>query len=327
VVALGLPANLIAWCRMRESDLEAAIACRVSRVHLAISVSDQQITHKLRRNRGWVLQQTETLIRTARDSGLIVSLGGEDSSRADIDFLLQLLEVAEHAGATRFRFADTLGVLEPFATRDIFTRLRHATEMELEIHAHNDLGLATANSLAAVRGGATHVSTTVNGLGERAGNAPLEEVVIALRHLEGRETGVQPVLLKKLSTMVAKASGRAIAANKAVVGDDIFMHESGIHVSGLLRDQNNYQFLDPSELGRSHQIVLGKHSGAAGVQWAYKELGIFLDEGSSQKILALIRKHFILHKLPPSREDLYRFHRAVLDAPNLSVNECLKIAS
>ncbi len=327
VVALGLQSNLIAWCRMHEGDLQAALACRVSRVHLAISVSDQQIAHKLRRDRSWVLRQTETLIRTARENGLVVSLGGEDSSRADMDFLLRLLEVAERAGASRFRFADTLGVLEPFATRDIFTRLRHATGMELEIHAHNDLGLATANSLAAVRGGATHVSTTVNGLGERAGNAPLEEVVIALRHLEGRETGVQPRLLKKLSTMVARASGRAIAANKAVVGDGIFMHESGIHVSGLLRDQNNYQFLDPSELGRSHQIVLGKHSGAAGVLWAYREIGICLDEGHSQKILALIRKHFIFHKLPPSREDLCRFYRAVLDAPSLPVNACLEIAS
>ncbi len=309
ITALGLPSNLIAWCRMLDGDLHAALACKVSQVHLSISVSDQQITHKLRRDRRWVLQQTEAVIRKAHDSGLSVSIGGEDSSRADINFLLRLLEVAERAGARRFRFADTLGVLDPFTTCDIFMQLRQATDMELEIHAHNDLGLATANSLAAIRGGATHVSTTVNGLGERAGNAALEEVVIALGHLGGRETGIRAEMLKMLSTLVAKASGRAIASNKPVVGDAIFMHESGIHVSGLLRDPKNYQFLDPTELGRSHQIILGKHSGSEGVRWTYSKLGIQLDHVHAQDIVGLIRQYFVSHKLPPSREDLLRFHR------------------
>lgn len=311
IVALKLPTRLIAWCRMHGDDLQAALACRVSMVNMSISVSDQQISRKLQRNRSWVLQQTERLIKSARESGLTVSLGGEDSSRADMDFLLELLEVAERAGATRFRFADTLGVLDPFVTLEKFKRLRQATGMELEIHAHNDLGLATANSLAAVRGGATHVSTTVNGLGERAGNAPLEEVVMAMRLLERRETGVCPGTLKMLSTMVANASGRSIAVNKAVVGSAIFTHESGIHVSGLLRDPKNYQFLDPAAFGRSHQIVLGKHSGAATVQWAFNELGITLEQEEAKEILSYVRDHYVTNKVPPSHEDLWRFHRMV----------------
>jgi len=258
-----------------------------------------------------VLQQTEGLIKSARESGLTVSLGGEDSSRADMDFLLELLEVAERAGATRFRFADTLGVLDPFVTLEKFKRLRQATEMELEIHAHNDLGLATANSLAAVRGGATHVSTTVNGLGERAGNAPLEEVVMTMRLLEKKEPGIDAGALKMLSTLVANASGRAIAVNKAVVGSGIFTHESGIHVSGLLRDPKNYQFLDPAAFGRSNQIVLGKHSGAATVQWAFNELGITLEHEEAKEILACVRDHYLTNKVPPSREELWRFYSMV----------------
>jgi homocitrate synthase NifV len=309
--ALGLPARLIAWCRMHNDDLQAALACNVSMVNLSISVSDQQITRKLQRDRKWVLHQTTRVIKEACDYGLTVSLGGEDSSRADVDFLLMLLEVAERAGATRFRFADTLGVLDPFATLEKFTRLRHATGMELEIHAHNDLGLATANSLAAVRGGATHVSTTVNGLGERAGNAPLEEVVMAMRMLEGRETGIVSGDLKKLSTVVAKASGRPIAVNKAVVGSAIFTHESGIHVSGLLRDPKNYQFLDPADFGRSNEIVLGKHSGAATVQWAFKNLGIALEHEDAKEILSYVREHYVTSKVPPSHEELWRFHSMV----------------
>jgi homocitrate synthase NifV len=311
VASLGLPATLIAWCRMHHDDLKAALACNVSMLNLSISVSDQQISRKLQRDRKWVLQQTERIVKEARNHGLIVSLGGEDSSRADMDFLLVLLDAAENAGATRFRFADTLGVLDPFLTLERFTRLRHATSMELEIHAHNDLGLATANSLAAVRGGATHISTTVNGLGERAGNAPLEEVVMALRMLEKRESSVCPGTLRMLSTMVAHASGRPIAVNKAVVGSAIFTHESGIHVSGLLRDPKNYQFLDPAEFGRSNEIVLGKHSGAATVRWAFNELGIALNHEESKEILSYVREHYASNKVPPSQEQLWRFHSMV----------------
>ena len=311
VAAIGLSSKLIAWCRMHNDDLQAALACNVSMVNLSISVSDQQITRKLQRDRKWVLHETVRVIKDARNSGLTVSLGGEDSSRADLDFLFELLDAAESAGATRFRFADTLGVLDPFVTLEKFTRLRQATGMELEIHAHNDLGLATANSLAAVRGGATHVSTTVNGLGERAGNAPLEEVVMAMRMLEKRETNVCPGTLKMLSTMVANASGRQIAVNKSVVGSAIFTHESGIHVSGLLRDPRNYQFLDPAEFGRSNEIVLGKHSGAATVRWAFNEHGITLDDEESKEILSCVREHYMTNKVPPTLKQLRRFHSMV----------------
>jgi homocitrate synthase NifV len=171
--------------------------------------------------------------------------------------------------------------------------------------------LATANSLAAVRGGATHVSTTVNGLGERAGNAPLEEVVMAMRLLENRETSVCPGTLKILSTMVAKASGRQIAVNKAVVGSAIFTHESGIHVSGLLRDPKNYQFLDPAEFGRTNKIVLGKHSGAATVRWAFNELGITLNNAECKEILSYVREHYVTNKIQPSHEELWHFYSMV----------------
>jgi homocitrate synthase NifV len=309
VAALKLPSRLIAWCRMHETDLRAACNCHVTMVNLSVSVSDQQIAHKLRRDRDWVLKQTERIIKEAIQRGLIVSLGGEDSSRADMDFLRELMNVAERAGATRFRFADTLGVLDPFATLERFARLRQETGMELEIHAHNDLGLATANSLAAVRGGATHVSTTVNGLGERAGNAPLEEVAVAICLLEGKETGLNAGAFKTLSALVAKASGRQISANKAVVGSAIFRHESGIHVSGLLRDPMNYQFLDPAVLGRVHQIVLGKHSGSATVQWTYSKMGIHIDPEEAREILRSVRAHYMTSKAAPTKDELRRFHR------------------
>lgn len=298
LVGLGLKARMIAWCRMQEGDLDAARASGVDTINLSISTSDQQIEHKLGRDRAWVLRQTDRMVHMARDNGFTVYLGGEDSSRAAMDFLLRLIEVAERAGAERFRFADTLGVLDPFATYERFSALRGHTQLDLEIHAHNDLGMSTANSLAAVRGGATHISTTVNGLGERAGNAPLEEVVAALCQFTNKQTQVDAKALQSLSALVAEASGRAIATNKAVVGEAIFTHESGIHVNGLLRDPQNYQFLDPTVYGRQHQIVLGKHSGTAAVAWYFRAMEIELKEEEAHAILAFVRRHYRQHKQP-----------------------------
>ena len=312
IVGLGLKATPIAWCRMREDDLLAAQASGVSMVNMSISVSDQQITHKLQRDRTWVLEQVAWLVAMARNTGMDVAVGGEDSSRADPDFLLRVIETAEKAGARRFRFADTLGILDPFATHDAFARMRANSSLELEIHAHDDLGLATANSLAAVRGGATHVNTTVNGLGERAGNAPLEEVVVALLHIHGLPTGVAPRLLPDISALVAGASGRPVPVNKSIVGSGIFTHESGIHVSGLLRDPANYQALDPEELGRQHRMVLGKHSGVAAVIWAYREMGMTIPDVQARAVLARLRSFSAQTKRSPGSDELRRFYRETL---------------
>lgn len=207
VVSMGLSATPIAWCRLRHDDILQAVECGVPAVNVSVPVSDQQIVRKLNRDRSWVLEQVAHMVRFACDQGLAVALGGEDSSRADLDFVRQVIEVAEKAGARRFRFADTLGILDPFQTHAAFKTLRAGTDLELEIHSHDDLGLATANSLAAVVGGATHVSTTVNGLGERAGNAPLEEVVVALHQLYRRSTGVHPKSLPVVSELVAQHPG------------------------------------------------------------------------------------------------------------------------
>lgn len=296
LLASELKCRCTAWCRMLPADLEAAWNTGITAVHLSISVSDQQIRGKLQRDRSWVLEQSRQLIQRASALGLSVSVGGEDSSRADPDFLLSFIEMAEQAGAWRFRYADTLGVLEPLGTARIFRTLRQNTHMALEIHAHNDLGLATANSLAAVQGGATHVSTTVNGLGERSGNAALEEVVMALQSCCDQHTNVQTRLLPGLSKLVAWAARRPLAANKPVVGSDVFTHESGIHVLGLLRDPDNYQFLDPTCLGRQHRLVLGKHSGRSALRWACQEAGIDVSENQEEALLAMIKFYATQHK-------------------------------
>lgn len=308
ITGLGMRSRLMVWGRMCGPDVEAAARCNADIVNLSVPVSNIHIEHKLRRDRDWVLAQIARFIPMALDLGMEVSLGGEDSSRADRDFLLRVIDTAQRAGARRFRFADTLGLLDPFATLDVMRCLREHSDIELEMHAHNDLGLATANTLAAIRGGATHVNTTVNGLGERAGNAALEEVVMALRHIEGIEAGVDTHVLPQISHLVALASGKAVASNKSIVGEGVFTHESGIHVDGLLKNPANYETFSPSELGRAHSTVLGKHSGSHAVKDAYAKLGMLLSDVEAAHMLEQIRRYAMVAKRPPGADELEWFY-------------------
>ncbi len=180
------------------------------------------------------------------------------------------------------------------------------------MHAHDDLGLATANTLASIKAGATHVNTTVNGLGERAGNAPLEEVVMGLRHLYGIDSRVDSRHFPYISNLVAQASGRPVAANKSIVGAGVFTHESGIHVDGLLKNPSNYEGFSPAEVGRQHTTVLGKHSGSSAVRAAYSNIGIVLNERESEVLLDQIRIHATSNKRAPDRNDLERLYLAAV---------------
>jgi homocitrate synthase NifV len=251
-----------------------------------------------------VLRQINYHTCVALDSGLEVCIGGEDASRADPDFILQVAEVASRSGASRIRFADTVGLMEPFGVLEQIRKLRANIDIDIEMHAHDDMGLATANTLAAVIGGATHVNTTVNGLGERAGNAALEEVVLGLEKLYGYELDINLQGLPAVSQKVAAASGRPLSWQKSLVGDGVFTHEAGIHVDGLLKDKYNYQGIDPEILGRKHQIMLGKHSGTRAVIETYRELGIDVLPDEAEIILARVRAMVTQTKLPPSIDDL-----------------------
>lgn len=312
IAQLGLPSLLMAWGRMCDADLKAVASCGVNIVNLSIPVSDIQIRHKLGQDREWVLKTITHFINLALDLGMDVSVGGEDASRADVDFLLEVVETVQVAGARRFRFADTLGLLDPFTTFKRIAQLREASDLELEMHAHNDLGLATANTLAAVLAGATHINTTVNGLGERAGNAALEESVTALHHLYNIETHIDTRHFPEISRLVSIASGRPIPVNKSIVGDAVFTHESGIHVDGLIKNPLNYQGVDPEEVGRTHTLVLGKHSGSSAVMEAYANIGIMLTEFEAKAMLARIREYAVSTKHAPSSADLERFYLEAL---------------
>ncbi|HNQ76528.1 MAG TPA: homocitrate synthase [Pseudothauera hydrothermalis] len=305
-VADSVPAGvrLIVWGRLCAADIDACRKLPVHMLELSVPVSDQQIRHKLGVSRDTVLARIARWTPAAREAGFDVGIGGEDASRADPAFLVEVMQAAAEAGARRFRFADTLGVLDPFATFEIVSTLRRASALELEMHAHDDLGLATANTLAAVRAGASHVNTTVNGLGERAGNAALEEVALGLRLFHGMTDVLDFRRLLEASEQVARAAGRPVGWHKSVVGEGAFTHEAGIHVDGLLKDPRNYQHIDPALLGRRHTLMLGKHSGAQAVRNAYASLGICLTAEEAACLLARIRRFVCTHKRSPRDDEL-----------------------
>lgn len=308
ITSLGLDAKLLVWCRMHEEDLKSCSKLNVDMVDLSVPVSDQQIAKKLGKDRQWVLRMTERYVPQALDMGLDVCVGGEDSSRADIDFLLAVVEVAQKAGAKRFRFADTLGVMEPFSVHEKIQQLVKSCDLEIEMHAHDDLGLATANSLAAARAGATRINTTINGLGERAGNAALEEVVVGLKQLHGMHTGITLTNFPEVSKLVEQASGREVHWQKSIVGRGVFTHEAGIHVDGLLKDPMNYQAFNPADVGRAHEFVLGKHSGTHAVQQVFSDMGVYLDKIAANRILLSVRTFVSKEKRPPLIAELQEIY-------------------
>ncbi|MCE2029631.1 homocitrate synthase [Sessilibacter corallicola] len=317
IASLGLNSRLLAWCRLNEGDMTAAFKTHVNMIDLSVPVSDQQLAKKLNKNRDWALAEIKRLVPIALDRGFDICIGCEDASRADLDFIHSVIETATYAGASRVRYADTLGILEPFSTYENIRKIAQRSDLEIEMHAHDDYGLATANTLAAVKAGATHINTTVNGLGERAGNAPFEECVLGLRNLHNIETGVDTLKIPGLSSLVERASGRHVAWQKSVVGDGVFTHEAGIHVDGLLKDRKNYEGLNPEQLGRSHSLILGKHSGTKIVKSSYRDIGIDLNEIESKQLLARVRRFSTEQKRSPNDNELFLFYEELGDFQQL----------
>ncbi|WGV26548.1 homocitrate synthase [Halotia branconii] len=309
ITNLGLQANLLGWNRAVISDIKASIACGLKRVHIAIPVSGIQIAAKFHGQWRVSLQRLKDCISFASDRGLWVAVGGEDSSRADESFLLDVALHAQEWGASRFRFCDTVGVLDPFSTYAKVKRLVAALSIPLEIHTHNDFGLATANALAGMKAGAFSVSTTVNGLGERAGNAALEEVVMSVKRIYGIDLGIDTRRLLELSQLVALASGSKVPPWKAIVGENTFAHESGIHAHGVLQNPLTYEPFTPEEVGWERRLVMGKHSGRHSVSNMLEQYGIFLNPEETQFILDAVRQQSVQKKRSLTTEEVLNLVR------------------
>ncbi|MDI6705319.1 MAG: homocitrate synthase [Bacillota bacterium] len=298
IVNLGLNASIMGWNRAVIGDIKASLDCGVDSVAVSISTSDIHIKNKLKSTREKVLYEMAKAVEFARKNDLYVSVNAEDASRTDFNFLLKFIKTGIEAGANRFRFCDTIGILDPISTFNIIHGILDEIKIDIEMHTHNDFGMATANALAGVIAGASHVGVTVNGLGERAGNAALEEVLMALKHVLGSKTHQQTALLRQLCLYVSRASGRELYPWKAVVGTNMFAHESGIHVDGAIKDPKTYEAFDPQEVGLTREIVIGKHSGTAAIIQRLKQNGVHIDNVIAAELLPGVRRAAVALKRP-----------------------------
>jgi len=297
IARLGLKSRLSVWCRATEGDIDLARRCEVGAVHFSLPVSAIHL-RALGKSKSWVVARLKRLAEYAREHFSFVSVGAQDASRADPLFLVRCARAARAALVDRFRLADTVGVWSPLQTYAVVSSLRASVpDLALGFHAHNDLGMATANTLAALEAGAQSADVTVNGLGERAGNAPLEEVAMALRTCLRRPPGVDTRALAGLSRLVAGAAGRPVPAGKPVVGQGAFCHESGIHVRAILADRRTYEPFPPEEVGgRASRIVLGKHSGTAAVRHVLAANGVAVTPDEILELLSAIRERATTRK-------------------------------
>ncbi|MCU4753875.1 2-isopropylmalate synthase [Halobacteria archaeon AArc-curdl1] len=281
VTDLELDARVTSFCRGIHTDIDLALECDVDGIHLVVPSSDRHVEGKVGSTREDNLERTAELVEYAKSHGLWVEVIGEDGSRADLDYLEALMATALDAGADRTCFADTVGHTGPERTAEVVGRL--AELGPVSAHTHDDLGLGVANALAAVDAGADLVHCTVNGLGERAGNVALEEVAIALSHVYDIDT-VDLTQLYDLAQLVARATGVELPPNKAVVGQNAFTHESGIHTDGTLKDDKMYEPYPPETVGRERRLALGKHTGRAGVRAALEEHDVEVSEDAVAEI-------------------------------------------
>ncbi|MBU4076190.1 MAG: 2-isopropylmalate synthase, partial [Euryarchaeota archaeon] len=285
----GLNAEICSYCRIKKEDIDAALTCDVDSIHLVVPVSDLHIQAKLKKDRDTVRQMAVEMTEYAKSHGLIVELSGEDASRADLDYLKSVYNAGIDAGADRLCFCDTVGILTPERSYDIFSDLSQL-RVPISVHCHNDFGMATANTVAALRAGAGEAHVTINGIGERAGNTSLEEVVMVLYSLYKQETKIDLKGLYTTSHLVSRLCGIPVAPNKAIVGGNAFTHEAGIHVHGLLANTSTYEPITPELVGRERRIVLGKHAGRSSVVLALKDMGIPVTEKQIDNIVERMKE-------------------------------------
>lgn len=290
LIAQRLPPRLTGWCRAIIRDLEAALCCGFRSIHIAFPLSAIQLAAMNKREE-WPERTLPAILALARERFDHVSVGAQDASRTSFDRLRRFVLLAGQCGAQRVRIADTVGAWNPLETSAIFRQLSaDARVLALEFHGHNDLGMATANSIAAIQGGAGCISATINGMGERAGNAALEQVVAAIHYSLHGESGIRLDKLAGLCDLVAATSGRALPAGQPVAGSAVFQHESGIHCSAQLRDSGAYQLFRPEEVGREGaEFVVGKHSGTTAIAHVLAMHGIAATRDAVKKVLAPVR--------------------------------------
>lgn len=286
----GLDANILALCRTKKEDIDTALDCNVDGIITFLGTSALHLKHKLKVNQEDALNICMNAIEHAKDHGLFVAFSAEDATRTDLDFLKSVYKRAEVYGADRVHIADTVGAISPQGMDYLVRELKKEINIEIALHCHNDFGMALTNSVAGLLAGASAVSTTVNGIGERAGNTSLEELVMTLLLIYGVDLDFNIEVFYELSQMVEELTNMKVPNNKPIVGKNVFRHESGIHVDAVIEEPLTYEPFLPELIGHQRQIVLGKHSGCRAVKAKLDECGIAVSKDELCKIVGKVKE-------------------------------------
>jgi 2-isopropylmalate synthase len=290
IARLGLPSKVCALSRCERGDIDRAVDAGVDWVHVFIATSELHMKYKLRMTPEEVYSRAVEMVEYAKSRGVTVHFSCEDATRSERSFLLKVYKGAAEAGADSVDIPDTVGVAIPEVMKELVREVRGVTGLPVAVHCHEDMGLATANTLAGVEAGAEMVHVTINGIGERAGNTSLEEVVLALETLYGVRTGIRLEKLASVSRLVSRLTGMVVQKNKAVVGENAFSHESGIHVHGVINNPATYEPVMPEVVGKRRRIVLGKHSGTHAVLEVLKQHGFNLSPEETRRVLDRVKE-------------------------------------
>ncbi|MDM5270878.1 homocitrate synthase [Sulfurovum sp. zt1-1] len=309
LLSLGLDAQMMTWNRAHMLDLEASLSCGVKAVDLSIPVSDILIDVKFGGDKERMFRQLEEVVTVAKKEGIYVCIGAEDSSRASLPFIEEVMRFGKALNADRFRYCDTVGIMTPSRTFDTISHLSRLDLLPIEMHTHNDYGLANANALSGLDAGAISVNTTVVGLGERAGNASFEQISMALKHLYREERNIDAVAMRALIDTVTKAANMYLAPNAPIVGERLFAHESGIHADGMMKHGSAYEPFDADEVGGHREFPIGKHSGTSTIMYHLKALGIDADKASLKNLLPSIREIVTSRKRVLEGDELLHLYR------------------
>lgn len=287
IADLGLKADILGLSRVTRGDIDAAVDAGVDLVLLFVGTSDIHLRYKMKKTQEDVLSMITDSLDHCRARGVKAAVSAEDTTRTDLDFLMQVYRTAEAGGAVRVGVTDTLGCATPEAITMLVTKARQEVKVPVALHLHNDYGLALANAFAGVKAGAAAITTTVNGIGERAGNVPLEQFAVGMKYLYGSDIGIDCTKMKALSDTICQFSGLHKPRNQPLVGTNVFAHESGIHVAAMLNCPMTYESLPPEAVGNERHIIMGKKTG---VNYVKKRLVDMSIDATDEQAVEICRR-------------------------------------
>ena len=310
----GLKAKIVGWNRAKSEDIYASLDIGLKFIHVSIPVSQIHIQYKLKKDFQYIKTTLTDILKILNKEGVKYSVGGEDSSRADLTSVIEIIKIAEGEGAYKYRYSDTVGILNPLKIYENIKKIKDGGDIKnilLEIHTHNDFGMASANSVAALKAGADSLSGSISGIGERAGNCALEEAIAYFNFIENQKIEFDFIKAKNLAQFIAKITKRPVPLSKPVFGKNIFYHEAGIHTDGILKNSLNYEAYLPKYVGAKRKLLIGKHSGSSIIKYKLNKMGIQVTNEDAVNILTIVKAESTKLKRCLTDEELFTVYKCM----------------